>query len=185
MKRFATTFITLMILPLAARAENVMDATLANDIDMLRTVLVNDAHDVNLASANGTTALHLAAAYGYGRITAELLDAGAHVDARDHLGNTPLILAAQSGHVDNALLLLAAGADRTAGSFSGGSALSYARGNGHRDLVRILTPVVPTPAPVQHWPYVMAVLSIALLAAVVSEIHRSLTPTHTLARAAH
>ena len=48
MKRFATTFIALIILPLAARAE-VLEATLANDLMLLRSALVDGDHDVNAA----------------------------------------------------------------------------------------------------------------------------------------
>lgn len=182
MTRFATTFIALILLPLAVRADSAMSATLANDVDQLRVVLTDPAADVNSEGANGLTALHVAAAYGYCDITSELLAAGAQVDARDHLGNTPLILAAQEGQVENALLLLTAGADRDARSLAGGDAMSYARGYGHRELVAALAPVVPTPSPMRNWPYIMAILSIALLAAILSEIHRSVAPKPVLAR---
>ncbi len=183
MKRFVTTFIALIILPFAARAQ-VMEATLANDLPLLRSALVDGDNDVNAATANGSTALHIAAAYGYDEITAELLAAGANVDARDHLGNTPLILAAQSGQLASARMLLSAGADRNAASLAGGSALSYASGYGHRDLVQALTPSAPAELPTQNWPLIMAGLSLALLAAIVGELHRTIRP-RALAQVAH
>ena len=183
MKRIAITFIALIILPLTARAE-VMEATLANDLPLLRSALVDGDHDVNATTANGSTALHVAAAYGYDEIVAELLSAGANVDARSHLGPTALILAAQSGHLGSVQMLLAAGADRTALSFSGGSALSYAEGYGHRNIVDALAPGAPVAAPTQHLPVIMAVLSLALLAAIVGELHRSSRP-RKLAPAIH
>lgn len=45
MNRIATTFIALIILPLAARAE-IMQATLANDLPLLCRALVDGDHDV-------------------------------------------------------------------------------------------------------------------------------------------
>jgi ankyrin repeat protein len=57
------------------------------------------------------SALHNAAAQGHLRLSARLLDLGAHVDAVDWYGVTPLVAAAAGGHVKIVELLLAKGAN--------------------------------------------------------------------------
>lgn len=171
MTRFATTFIALMLLPLAARANSVMDATLANDVAALQAALIEGS--VEATASNGVTPLHVAAAHGYDEIAALLIERGADVDARDRLGNTPLILAAQEGQTDLARRLLAAGADPTAQSIAGGSALAYARGYGHGEIVDLVSPAQPLPVPSVPWPIVMAVLSALLVGAIGYELAHS------------
>src|SRR6202012_6047963 len=69
-------------------------------------LLVNKA-DVNLASSDGTTALHAAAGMGHKDVAELLLANQAKVDAVNMFGNTPLHYAASAGHKDMVELLLA------------------------------------------------------------------------------
>jgi len=58
--------------------------------------MIEHETDINaLNPETGTSALMLAAAFGYHNICNMLLDAGADINANDHAGNTPLHLAAQ------------------------------------------------------------------------------------------
>ena len=59
----------------------------------------------------GETALHAAAAHGDVFLVQELLDAGAHKDARQDMGHRPLHVAAFKGHLDVVRLLVDSKAD--------------------------------------------------------------------------
>ena len=87
-----------------------------------------DGADVDSADADGWTALHWAAAEGYGQVVKYLVDGGrgaATVDATDDEGCTPLWSAAYNGEYQVALALLAAGADLAPkGKASGGAAMT-------------------------------------------------------------
>jgi ankyrin repeat protein len=106
--------------------------------DELARLLVGAGADVNRASANGTTALHMAAAHGATSIVRLLLKHGAHVDVEDDHHTTPLLDAAQSGHRDIVAVLLAAGADPTHRDVSGDTAAAIASKVGHPAVTRML-----------------------------------------------
>lgn len=106
-------------------------------------------------SADGFTALHLAAFFGQTGAARLLLDAGAgphhavcallvergaDVNARQHGGWTPLHAAAQHGDRPLAELLLAAGADPAARNDEGRSAARIAAESGHVELAELLQP---------------------------------------------
>ena len=63
------------------------------------------------AIPGGKTALHFAARDGHTAIVAQLLEAGAEIDAADPNGITPLIFAISNNRMDTARLLIERGAD--------------------------------------------------------------------------
>ncbi len=70
-------------------------------------------------TSNGQSGLHVAAMTGHRKIAAELVKAGAAVEARDHLGRTPLAQAARSGQHNLVDFLLLQKADIHAQDKSG------------------------------------------------------------------
>lgn len=179
MSRFAsalTLFAGFALLPAAVNADDaapLLDAVRHNDIAGVRSLL-NTGAEINATAANGASALHVAAAYGYTELVDVLVSAGARVDARGPLGDTALSLAAQEGHADIAGALLAAGADPDLRSDAGASAASYAAAYGHRDIVAAIgatrSPVV---APVAGWKWLVAALTAALAALALTLVHQS------------
>jgi len=107
---------------------------------------------------HNVTALLAAAAGGSPELVKTLLDAGAHVDAKDGRGLTPLMLAIARTDQDGAVirLLLDAGADVSAHSNTGETAQDWARKLASPTALRILgltprqdaTAIVPTARPV-------------------------------------
>jgi uncharacterized protein len=95
--------------PVAA-ASDVADAVMQRDGARLQALLENHA-DVNVAQADGSTALHWAAYQGDARTAAILLAAGAHSEAATDTGMTPLLLACEAGNAPLVEELLRAGAD--------------------------------------------------------------------------
>lgn len=94
--------------------------------------------DVNVAEADGATALAWAAHLGQGEMADALLRAGADVHAADVYGETALTLAAANG--DGALVrsLLAAGAKADTTRWNGETVLMLAAGAGSLDGVKAL-----------------------------------------------
>ena len=85
------------------------------------------------------TALHYAAGYGKGAVSAQLLQAGASVNAVDNVyGQTPLHLAAWNGKSSIANLLLQANTSTTAVDKNGDTTVQYAKQRGHGDLAAML-----------------------------------------------
>jgi hypothetical protein len=77
---------------LAAAAAPVADAAMDRD-NAAVSRLLQDGADVNLAQADGATALHWAAYHRDADLTLQLLEAGANVAAANRNGSTPLWLA--------------------------------------------------------------------------------------------
>ncbi|HEX7898553.1 MAG TPA: ankyrin repeat domain-containing protein [Planctomycetota bacterium] len=120
--------------------------------------------DVNVAQADGTTALHWAAHHAEPEIARFLLKAGAKADVANRAGVTPLALACETGHEELVRLLLDAGADAKpegllmtaarvgrpgpvslllargakADAEKGQTALHWASAEGHAEVVRLL-----------------------------------------------
>jgi ankyrin repeat protein len=139
MKRLSlaiTAFAALALLPAIVNADTVelLEATRANDVALVSSLL-DAGVDPNAAAANGVTALHVAASFGYAELSQVLVKAGADIDAPGPGGNTPLMLAAQDGHLDIVQLLIDADADVEARSSAGGSAMELAAAYGHRQVV--------------------------------------------------
>ena len=114
-----------------------IEATLAGDVDEVRSLLQADA-DPN-ALYNTNTALTYAARDGFTEISQLLLDSGAEVNWIDGEGVTPLILAAFKDHPKLAELLLIYGADTTIVDQWDRTALDYALMRGSDDpIVQLL-----------------------------------------------
>jgi ankyrin repeat protein len=95
------------------------------DADGIR-LLVNKFHNVN-QRGEGQTALSIAAAGGYTKSVATLLELGADPNLSDGIGTTPLMNAVIAGSEETVKLLLQAGANVSAISESGESAESWAK----------------------------------------------------------
>ena len=88
-----------------------LDASKRGDIAAVKALLAQGA-DPNAARGDGLSALHLTAEEGNLEIVRLLLDAGADVAAKTHIGHyQPLHLASRTGQADVVRVLLAAGAD--------------------------------------------------------------------------
>ena len=135
---------------LAAPADDLLEAARFNDVPRVLNLL--EATDVDAVAANGTTALHVAAGFGYTELVHTLIERGADIDAGTALGKTPLMVAAQEGYSDVAGLLIEAGADTDVRDAAGATALTWAQGYGHRDIVAALQLVTdPVAAPDAGW----------------------------------
>ncbi len=94
--------------------------------------------DVDVATAQGKTALMLAARRGRVDFVETLLAAGADVNARNDNGGTALMYAATGGDLDTIKLLLAHDADVHAIGRNGWTVMTLAAAKGFVDIVRLL-----------------------------------------------
>lgn len=93
---------------------------------------------VDSRTCNQETALHLAAKRGNGAAAAELLRAGAHVDAVDRKNRTPLLTAMHRQKDAVAALLVQAGASMNHVAGSAGAPLHAAVARNHLSLARLM-----------------------------------------------
>lgn len=103
----------------------------------LRLLLV-ESSEVNVATANGTTALHWAVHRDDRTLIDLLLDAGAKVEVSNRYGVRPLTLAASNGSVGAVEQLLVAGADPETAMPGGETVLMTAARSGSADAVKLL-----------------------------------------------
>jgi ankyrin repeat protein len=86
------------------------------DVDLLRAHL-EEAKDADLSApldSDGNTGLHMAAFFGHVRMTQELIERSAQVDAREKRMRTPLHIACKEGYAEVCLELLVKKADANA-----------------------------------------------------------------------
>ena len=116
-----------------------LTAEAAQDLDRaaVRAMLAAKS-DVNVAAPDGATALHWAAHWDEAPLVADLLRAGARVDARNRFGVTPLALACTNGSAAVVDLLLKAKADPNAVLPSGETPLLIAARNGRVEALKLL-----------------------------------------------
>jgi len=100
--------------------------------------LVKSGVDVNLSTADGKTALMLAAQQGRKDLIRELLDAGAGINVTNTRGGTALMYAALAGDTASSYLLLERGAKVNSQSSNGWTALMIAAVKGYDELVSLL-----------------------------------------------
>lgn len=96
--------------------------------------LLEDGAEVDMTRER--TALHVAAGKGHAEMVDLLLDNGADVDARDHLGRVPMYIALSRDHLDVARRLAKAGTDATARSSEGDTLLMMALRREDAELVK-------------------------------------------------
>jgi len=102
----------------------------SGSVTVIDGLLQNAAHIVELADAEGMTALHVAAACGQALAIEKLCSHGAHLEARDMKGRTPSMWAAASGQSEALQQCLANGATLSAVDTVGDSALHMASRRG-------------------------------------------------------
>ena len=125
---------------LAADPElDIHEAAAFGYLDRLRERLEEDPARIGSFSADGYTALHLAAFFAKAEAARTLLDAGAPVDAvaRNEMRVQPLHSAAASRQTEICVLLLAAGADVNATQAGGYTPLHAAAQNGDPEMVEL------------------------------------------------
>ena len=89
---------------------------------------------MNARDENQRTPLHRAARFGHSQIAAELVSAGANVDARAEDQRTPLHMAAESGHSQIVTELVSARADVNTRDKDQRTPLHWAASNGHSQI---------------------------------------------------
>src|SRR6478735_8071876 len=141
MRRLAGSCVAGMVLAVAslsaAARSDVADAAMVGDRAAVQALLAQHA-DVNVAQADGATALHWAA-YRQDPETASLLiRAGANVKAANREGITPLALACINGHAGLIETLLKAGADANERLMNGETALMMASRTGSVAAMTVL-----------------------------------------------
>ena len=121
----------------ASLDENWVRAIGKRDVATIERLLKRSV-DVNLSTADGKTALMLAAQQGRLDLMRTLLDAGATVDITNTRGGTAMMYAAVLGDTAPIKLLLARGAAVNTQSSNGWTTLMIAAVMGHDELVRLL-----------------------------------------------
>ena len=104
--------------------------------------LIDKGVDVNAKTADGATALIMAAQEGHREVAQALIAQGADVNAKRTDGWTALMVAAEKGHPEIVQVLIAQGADVDAkaayGWTAGWTALRSAAKEGHTEIARAL-----------------------------------------------
>ena len=129
--------LTLVGANVAVAQTPVADAAMQRDNALVAALLETGA-DVNLAQADGATALHWAAYHGNLSLAGLLLEAGADLSAANRNGSTPLWLAASHGDAAMVEALLEGGADANEALPLGRRPLMLAARSGAVDAVRAL-----------------------------------------------
>ena len=113
--------------------------------------LVDKRADVNVAEADGTTALHWAAHQDDVALVQRLLRAGAKVNAKNEYGATPMSEAAITGDPMLIGLLIEAGADVESPNADGQTTLMVVARSGRVDAARVLIAHGANVNAVEHW----------------------------------
>jgi ankyrin repeat protein len=129
--------LALYLTALGAAGSPVADAAMKGDKAALRTLLQQKA-DVNLAQADGATAIQWAAYQDDLDMADMLIGAGANVKAANHDGATALSLASINGSAAMIDKLLKAGADVNERQPHGETPLMMASRNGNPDAIKVL-----------------------------------------------
>ncbi len=115
------------------------DRVRAGDVAAVKTVLGTRRDAVHWQqTSSGQRALHTVAMTGHRKMGAELIKAGAEIEARDHNGRTPLAQAARSGQQNIIDLLLLERADIHARDKKGNTPLHLAAEGISADTIILL-----------------------------------------------
>jgi uncharacterized protein len=137
MRNVVITCMAAALLP-AANASDIADAVM-NRNDAAAHALITKKADVNVAQADGTTALHWAVRWDDLETVRLLIRSGADARVANHDGATPMFLAAQNGSARMIEELVRAGVDANAPVLSHGeTALMLAARSGNVDAVKML-----------------------------------------------
>jgi ankyrin repeat protein len=141
MKRHLTGLIVLLALahgePARAAGGSIVDAAKARDLAVVRALL-KQPNAANVATKDGTTALHWATDHDDLVMAKLLVESGANVNAVNRYGVTPIYSAAVTGNAAMLQLLLDAGADVNAALPEGETLLMTAARTGKVDAVQLL-----------------------------------------------
>ena len=121
----------------AGGSARVVDAAKAGDFAAVKTLIAQKA-DVNVAEADGMTALHWAVRANDLATVQLLIRAGANVNAASRYGITPIVLAAENGDPKVVAGLLKAGANPNSALPEGQTALMTAARTGNVDSLKLL-----------------------------------------------
>jgi len=130
-------------------ALDIFEASALGDCGRIEPLLREEPMLVHESSADGWSALHLAAAFGGPEATALLLTHGAHLHrfSRNALHNQPLhACVAISRNMETARILIAQGADVNMEQAGGYTPLHQAAAAGLEDLTRLLLEAGANPA---------------------------------------
>ena len=131
--------LTLMLSAAAHAADApLVEAAKRGDAATVRTLLRRQPASVNVAAADGMTALHYAVRANDAALVQTLLRAKADVKAATRYGITPLALAAQNGSAEVIELLAKAGADVNAQALDGQTPLMIAARTGSAPAIKAL-----------------------------------------------
>jgi ankyrin repeat protein len=111
------------------------------DVAKVKAILAANPNAVNSVVEKKYTPLHFAAEHGSSNgmeILKLLLDKGAKVEARNHIGQTPLFGAVACDNPEGARILIAEGAKVNARQDDGRTPLNWAAANGYCDVAKIL-----------------------------------------------
>jgi ankyrin repeat protein len=119
---------------------SLFEAAAAGEVERVERLVAGDPASVKSYSADGWTALHLAAFFGHAKIAELLLahDADVTARSRNSNGNTPLHAALAGNHKMVAGLLIGRGADVNAADTEGWRPLHMAAHNNNVDAMKTL-----------------------------------------------
>ena len=135
--RWTVLLLAVLSIGAAGRDGPLVEAVKAGSAEQVRALLAQRA-DVNVAEADGTTALHWAVRGEAAPLVGLLIDAGADVGVANRYGVTPLSLACVAGDAGIITQLLEAGADANAAAAGGRTALMTAARTGNVAAVDVL-----------------------------------------------
>jgi ankyrin repeat protein len=127
-----------MLLEAGAEPPDILVATFAGRIDLVKGFLAKDKTLVAAKTQSGETALHFAARLGHIKVVEVLLSNGANVNAADSNKFTPLHYAAIYDKSEIVELLLAHKADRNAKGWDNKTPLDHARERKNEKTIRLL-----------------------------------------------
>ena len=116
----------------------VTQAAAAADVSTLRQWLADERCVIDASTADGSTALHVAAKHGHANVLRLLLEAGADALSADAEMRTALHLVAVAGHGLCVKALLDAGADPEGRDSDGKTPLDLAEGGRHMGCLRMM-----------------------------------------------
>ncbi len=129
----------LLLLVLAAAAEEIHDAVRSGDLEKVKTILQCQAEWLNSPDQNQKTPLHLALESGHADIAKYLIGQGADINLKDKDKAAPLHNAAYLGNLEIVDILLKKGAvSLNEGNFRGQTPLHFACERGHPEVANRL-----------------------------------------------